>query len=195
MGKVLHAVNMGGHIYGEDLKKSDMPTYRTRIAFFDKDGKAVYGDVSLWRLPVDQKKPNGAYRAAIAHHMDVVAFHDSNYLGVPYKEAATWGYLGYYEAWDKAKPTAHEYTKKGVLEWVNGLLADGAERYDRIEFTDDYEAWTKTGDVAAVLAAQKKIEDEGWANREAAKKEAEKGQREREQAFRAALRAKKVKAA
>lgn len=193
MARVLYALNMGGNIYGEDVKMSDMPTYRTRIAFMEKDGKAVTGDVSAWRIHQggDFKKP--VIRLGIAPDLGYEGAMRSSIGDIECEIPAHWRYTHYQTDRRIAVDTGLDYTRAGVLAWVNGLLPANAEKYDRIEFTDDHAAWEKTADVAAVYAEQERINAEIMAKFNAVKENAERIRREQIEAYRQQIaRARKI---
>lgn len=126
MTKILYAKKMGMDFYEEN--GSDLLNFRLRIAFIDKDGIGILGDVSRGRDYEFYKTKSGKTKSKLISENTL--FTDLQY----YREDG--GCFGYNV--EKFCSGKKPYTQKGLLEFVNEVSKD---YYDSVEFIDDYQKW------------------------------------------------------
>ena len=148
--RTLYMANMGCDTHGTiDGIPTDVPSFRVRLIFRDKDGRILYGDLNDWRVYDAKRK---LARLRIGCHLEYLSTRKQTcQYGIEVDVPGCYGYLVGSDA--NGKPYGEDlgYDTKGILEFVNGLLAAGEEPYGEVEFVKGWEDWEKIPDVAALL--------------------------------------------
>ena len=126
MTKILYVEKMGNDFYEEN--GSDLSNFRLRIAFIDKDGIGVLGDVSRGCDYEFYTTKSGETKSKLI---------SENTLSTDFAYYREDGGCFRYNV-EKFCNGKKPYTQKGLLEFVNEVSKD---YYDTVEFVDDYQQW------------------------------------------------------
>lgn len=148
--RTLYMAMMGCDTHGTiDGIETDVPSFRVRLVFRSKDGRILYGDLNDWRVYDAKRK---LARLRIGTDLEYLSTHKRTCeYGIVVDVPGCYRYLVGSDANGKEYGEDLGYDTKGILEFVNGLLADGEEPYGTIEFSQNWEVWEKIPDVAALL--------------------------------------------
>lgn len=148
--KTLYMANMGCDTHGTiDGIPTDVPSFRVRLIFRDKDGRILYGDLNDWRVYDAKRK---LARLRIGTDLEYMSTHKRTCeYGIVVDVPGCYRYLVGSDANGKEYGEDLGYDTKGILEFVNGLLAAGEEPYGAVEFVNGWEIWEKIPEVAALL--------------------------------------------
>ena len=155
--RTLYAANMGMDTHGEvDGIKTDIPSYRVRVAFKNRYGKVVMGDFGCYRV-WDEKKRLAGIRIA-----DSLCFLKTRKVlaqyGVEIDQPWHYAYQPYRNKEEGTTSFRFDFTVEGMLEFVNGLIPESEEPYDRVEFVP--EGWEKWESIPEVLALKNEFDAE-----------------------------------
>lgn len=126
MTKILYVEKMGNDFCKEN--GSDLSNFRLRIAFIDKDGIGVLGDVSRGCDYEFYTTKSGETKSKLI---------SENTLSTDFAYYREDGGCFRYNV-EKFCNGKKPYTQKGLLEFVNEVSKD---YYDTVEFVDDYQQW------------------------------------------------------
>lgn len=148
--RTLYMAMMGCDTHGTiDGIPTDVPSFRVRLIFRSKDGRILYGDLNDWRVYDAKRK---LARLRIGTDLEYLSTHKQTCeYGIVVDVPGCYRYLVGSDTNGKEYGEDLGYDTKGILEFVNGLLAAGEEPYGTIEFINGWEEWEKIPDVAALL--------------------------------------------